>query len=148
MIELADIEARHIALLRRRSLRMLERELAPMGLGPGRYLYLFALYIEDGRSQQTLADMVAADKAAATRALARLEADGYITRIHCTEDRRITRVFLTPAGRGLQPVLESAAIRVNDSLLAPLTPADREQLRTLLRRMVAAEPLRADGREA
>ncbi|MFN9908655.1 MAG: MarR family transcriptional regulator, partial [bacterium] len=78
MIELADIEARHIALLRRRSLRMLERELTPMGLGPGRYLYLFALYIEDGRSQQALAVMVAADKAAATRALERLEADGYV----------------------------------------------------------------------
>jgi DNA-binding MarR family transcriptional regulator len=140
MIELADIEARHIALLRRRSLRMLERELTPMGLGPGRYLYLFALYIEDGRSQQALADMVAADKAAATRALARLEADGYVRRIHCTEDRRITRVFLTPAGRELQPVLESAAIRVNDALVAPLAPADREQLRALLRCMVSAEP--------
>lgn len=138
MIELADIEARYIALLRRRSLRMLERELAPLALGPGRYLYLFALYIEDGRSQQALADIVAADKAAATRALARLESDGYVQRVDCKADRRVTRVFLTPAGRALQPVLESAAIRVNDALVAPLEHADREQLRRILRHLAIA----------
>lgn len=140
MIELADIEARYIALLRRRSLRMLERELAPLGLGPGRYLYLFALYIEDGRSQQALADTVSADKAAATRALARLEADGYVKRVHCTADRRVTRVFLTSTGRELQPVLESAAVRVNDALVAPLESADREHLRRILRHMAIAGP--------
>lgn len=138
MIELADIEARYIAVLRRRSLRMLERELAPLGLGPGRYLYLFALYIEDGRSQQALADMVSADKAAATRALARLEADGYVKRANCCVDRRISRVYLTPAGRDLQPVLETAAIRINDALVAPLAPEDRERLRTLLRTLALA----------
>ena len=138
MIELADIEARYIAVLRRRSLRMLERELAPLALGPGRYLYLFALYIEDGRSQQALADTVAADKAAATRALARLEADGYVRREDCSADRRVTRVFLTPAGRALQPVLESAAMRVNEALVSPLSAADREQLRGILRALALA----------
>jgi DNA-binding MarR family transcriptional regulator len=82
--------------------------------------------------------MVAADKAAATRALARLEADGYVRRKHCTADRRVSRVFLTSEGRALQPVLESAAIRVNDALVAPLPPADREQLRRMLRHMALA----------
>ena len=138
MIELADIEARYIAMLRRRSLRMLERELAPLGLGPGRYLYLFALYIEDGRSQQALADTVAADKAAATRALARLEADGYVVRQACCADRRVVRVFLTPEGRALQPVLETAAMRVNDALVAPLAVEERERLRAMLRTMALA----------
>jgi DNA-binding MarR family transcriptional regulator len=138
MIELADSEARYISILRRRTLRMLERELAPLGLGPGRYLYLFALYFEDGRSQQALADAVSADKAAATRALARLEADGYVRRAACNCDRRVTRVYLTPTGLELQPVLESAAIRVNDALVSPLGQAERAHLRDMLRSMTLA----------
>ena len=40
MIDLADTQARYIAILQRRTIRMLERELAPLRLGPGRYLYL------------------------------------------------------------------------------------------------------------
>lgn len=135
MTELALSELRHVAILHRRSLRALEQRLAPLGLGPGRYLYLFALYLEDGRSQQSLADTVSADKAAATRALARLEADGYVRRAADPLDRRITRVFLTPRGRELRPVLECAAREVNEALLAPIPAAERELLRTLLHRL-------------
>jgi hypothetical protein len=35
-------------------------------------------------------------------------------------------------------VLESAAIRINDALVAPLAPDDREQLRRMLRHMALA----------
>lgn len=135
MTELALSELRHVAILHRRSLRALERRLAPLGLGPGRYLYLFALYLEDGRSQQSLADTVSADKAAATRALARLAADGYVRRAADPLDRRITRVFLTPRGRELRPVLERAAREVNEALLAPIPGSEREVLRRLLHRL-------------
>lgn len=135
MTELALSELRHVAILHRRGLRALERRLAPLGLGPGRYLYLFALYLEDGRSQQSLADTVSADKAAATRALARLESDGYVRRTADTLDRRVTRVFLTPRGRELRPVLESAAREINEALLAPIPAAERDVLRGLLHRL-------------
>ena len=138
MIDLADTQARYIAILQRRTIRMLERELAPLQLGPGRYLYLFALYIEDGRSQQSLANAVSADKAAATRALTRLESDGYVQRTPCVGDRRIIRVHLTPRGRMLREVLERAATRANDTLLATLSTDDRERLRVMLRAMTRA----------
>lgn len=137
MIDLADHEARHIALLYRRMLRELDRELTPLGLGPGRYPYLFALYVEDGRSQQALADAVGTDKAAAARALARLEADGYVRRASDPVDRRVLRAFLTPKGKRLRGVLERAAAATIAALTAPLAPAERAQFRALLRQLNA-----------
>jgi DNA-binding MarR family transcriptional regulator len=138
MIDIADHEARHIALLYRRMLRELDRELAPLGLGSGRYPYLFALYIEDGRSQQALADAVGTDKAAAARTLARLEADGYVRRVADPRDGRALRVFLTRRGKHQRGVLERAAAHAVDALGKPLSASERAQFRALLRTLCAA----------
>jgi len=132
MIDLRDNEARHIALLYRQMLKQLERQLAPLGLGPGRYLYLFALYIEDGRTQQALADAVSSDKAAAARALSRLESDGYIQRLPDPDDRRLVRAWLTPRGRSQRALLERAAADTIEHLTATLSASERRTLKRLL----------------
>ncbi len=135
MIDIAHNEARHLALLHRQMMKELERELAPLELGPGRYLYLFGLYIRDGRKQQELADIIGIDKAAVTRALSRLEQAGYIVRRDDQEDRRATRVYLTPKGRNLQPQLEAAAIDCIETMTATLDTDERTELRRLLAKM-------------
>lgn len=135
MIDLVDNEVRHIAMLYRQLLRQLDRELSPIGLGPGRYAYLFALYIEDGRTQQALADAVGSDKAAAARALARLETDGYIRRAADPLDRRQVRAYLSAKGRGQRAQLERAAANALAALTSGLRDTEREQLRKLLRKM-------------
>ncbi len=139
MIDFREHEARHIAALYRHMLKHLDRELAPHGLGPGRYAYLFALYVEDGRTQQALADAVGADKAAAARALARLEADGYIRRTADPHDRRMVRAFLKPRGRRLRTVLEQAALDSIEGLTKHLDESERRDLKRLLARV--ATPL-------
>jgi DNA-binding MarR family transcriptional regulator len=137
MIDLGDNEARHIAALYRQMLKCLDRELAPHGVGPGRYAYLFALYVEDGRTQQALADAVGADKAAAARALARLENDGYIRRVADPHDRRLMRAYLSARGRRQRPVLEKAACDTIGALTAPLDDAEKRELKRLLARVAA-----------
>lgn len=139
MIELADNEARHIAVLYRRMVKQIDRRLAPMGLGPGRYVYLFQLYLEDGRSQQALADSTSTDKAATARALLRLEADGYVRRVPDPGDRRVVRIFLTPRGKRQRGVLKRATADIIASLTEPLDIAERRQLRELLRKLVGDE---------
>lgn len=132
LTDLARNEARFIALLYRRMTRVLDRELTPLGLGHGRYVYLFGLYNKDGLSQQALADRAGADKAAATRALSRLEADGFITRRRDDCDRRITRVFLSQKGRDIQTKLVAAG-EVSIAELNSYLDADQtEQFRSLL----------------
>jgi DNA-binding MarR family transcriptional regulator len=135
VIDLVNHEARHLALLHRHMLKQLEQELAPLHLGPGRYLYLFSLYIRDGRKQQELADLVGVDKAAATRALSRLERNGYIRRQKDERDGRAIRVYLTPMGRKLRPRLEAAAAAAVESMTRTLEAGEREELRRLLAKM-------------
>lgn len=135
MIDIAHNEARHLALLHRQMMKKLERELAPLELGPGRYLYLFGLYIRDGRKQQELANVIGIDKAAVTRALSRLEQSGYIYRKEDQEDRRATRVYLTQKGRDLQPQLETAAVDCIENMTAALDTDERTELRRLLAKM-------------
>ena len=135
MIDIANSEARHLALLHRQMMKELERELAPLELGPGRYLYLFGLYIRDGRKQQELADIIGIDKAAVTRALSRLEDSGYIRRREDEKDRRATRVYLTSKSRKLRPQLEAAALDCIATMTAVLDTDERTELRRLLAKM-------------
>lgn len=144
MMDLANSEARHLALLYRQLMKLLDRELAPLDLGHGRYLYLFSLYIRGACKQQALADVIGADKAAAARALGRLEAAGYIRRSPDETDRRATRVELTDEGRALQPQLEQAAHKSMESFTAALTGAEKKELRRLLAKV--ASPLIANNR--
>ena len=135
MIDIANSEARYLALLHRHMMKSLEKELAQLELGPGRYLYLFGLYIRDGRKQQELADTIGIDKAAATRALARLEQSGYIRRESDREDRRATRVYLTAKGLKLRPELENAAIGCINRMTAPLEKDERKELHRILAKL-------------
>jgi DNA-binding MarR family transcriptional regulator len=139
MIELHDHEARHIAVLYRQLRKHLDRELAPHGLGHGRHAYLFALMIEDGRTQQALADAAVTDKAAAARTLKCLEADGYVSRRPDPHDRRMVRVFLTARGRRQRALMERAAAATVDALTVALSVEERELFRSLL--AAAARPL-------
>jgi len=134
-MDIANNEARHLVRLYWTMNKLLDRQLAPLELGHGRYLYLFGLYIADGRKQQELADIIGIDKAAVTRALARLEQNGYVRRVADEYDRRVTRVYLTPKGRKLRPTLEAAAQSTIDTLTAPLEESERTTLRNLLSRM-------------
>lgn len=134
-MDVADNEARHLVRLYWVLTRLMDRELAPLDLGHGRYLYLFGLYIADGRKQRELAEIIGTDKAAVTRALVRLERSGYIRRRSDPRDGRVTRVFLTPKGRKLRPRLEAAADNAIEALTEPLDRYEREALRELLARM-------------
>jgi DNA-binding MarR family transcriptional regulator len=137
MIDLANSEARHVALLYRHMMKLLDNELAPLDLGHGRYLYLFSLYVRGGRKQQELADIIGADKAAAARALSRLEAAGYIRRERDPRDGRAMRVYLTPKGAELRPRLEAAAASSIDSFTGVLAADERAEFKRLLAKIAA-----------
>ena len=135
MIDLAHHEARYLALLNRQLMKQLEKELTPLELGPGNYLYLYSLSILDGRKQQELADTIGVDKAAATRALFRLERGGFVRRESDPEDRRATRVYLTDKARQLRPQLEAAAAATTAILNGALDSNEQQELRRLLAKM-------------
>ena len=135
MIDFGHHEARYLALLNRQLMKQLEKELKPLELGPGNYLYLYSLSIVDGRKQQELADIIGVDKAATTRALSRLERDGFVRREADQNDRRVTRVYLTSKARKLRPQLEAAAVTTTTILNGALDSNEQQELRRLLAKM-------------
>lgn len=142
--DMLDNEVRQIYLLRRHALKVLDRELCAHGLGHGTYKYLYALFVEDRRSQQALADRVGDDKAAATRALARLEKLGFIHREPDTEDRRMIVVSLTPSGEALRPEIVAAVGEACHAMTATLEADEAALFRRLLAKAVAGVEVSAN----
>ncbi len=137
MIDIFNNEVRNVALLRRHVIRLLDTELSSHGLGHGSYKYLYALYLEDCRSQQALADVVGDDKAAATRTLTRLEREGFISRQPCPADKRVILVSLSDQGLAVRGVVIAAVASASQAMTHGLTTDEAEQFRALLAKAVA-----------
>jgi DNA-binding MarR family transcriptional regulator len=69
-------------------------------------------------------------------ALNELEAEGYVRRTPDPEDRRRNIITITDAGRTRLDVLETQVTAVQDELLAPLSPAERQNLVELLAKLL------------
>lgn len=135
MVDLAHNMVRHIGILYRYMTRALDIEMAPLGMGAGRFRYLFILYIDEGVSQQEMAFWLQADKAAVARTLAQMEKQGYVRRCNDPDDKRLTRVFLTEKSQALRSTLEAAVERVIGRLTADLRGLERAETDRWLRQM-------------
>jgi DNA-binding MarR family transcriptional regulator len=87
-------------------------------------------------SQNHLGRLAAMDPATIQGVIKRLQQRGFIEREPDPGDRRRMVLRLTPAGRRTVDDLLARTEAVNAELLAPLAPHEREQFRTLLKRIV------------
>ncbi len=138
MIDLADNLVRQIGLLYRAMMKALETETAPLGIGSGRISYLFILYINEGLTQQEMANRLQADKGAVARTLAQLEEQGYVSRRADPSDKRVMRVYLTAKSKALQGDLEQAVERVITRLHEDIDSGDHDIIKVQLRQMLAS----------
>lgn len=82
--------------------------------------------------QGALAEASAVDRSSASDVLARLEARRWTERTADPFDRRTRRVALTLAGRDLLNRVHSPVVRVQERILAPVSPGERNRLVGLL----------------
>ena len=137
MTDILDNAVRHLFLLRRHLLQTLDKALALHGLSHGTYKYLYALYIEDRRSQQAIADRLGDDKGAATRALTRLEDQGLIRREPHPDDKRVVVVSLTSAGNALRQEIVAAVTEASMSMTSGLDASEAATFTRLLAKAVS-----------
>ncbi|MCL6558297.1 MAG: MarR family transcriptional regulator [Firmicutes bacterium] len=135
MIDLRDNTGKYVSVTHRHMLAYMARKMEPLQIGPGQYTYLFALYIEDGQSQQSLSDRMLVDKSATARAINKLEKLGYVQRKPDETDKRFHRIFLTPRGMEIRPQLEAIVEEVQEILLDNLSGEEKGILKMLLQKI-------------
>ncbi len=112
-------------------------EAAAFGVTPVQFAILNALMDSPGQDQVSLAARVAFDAATSGSVIGRLETKGWVRRQADPLDRRRKRLWITPQGRAVALQMKRAATNTQKRLLAPLEAAEREQLTTLLGKLMA-----------
>jgi DNA-binding MarR family transcriptional regulator len=82
--------------------------------------------------QNALCEVLDLDRATMATLLARLEEKGLVRRTTSTTDRRRKHVALTPRGRHTLDLMSPIVDRVQERILAPLSPADRREFARML----------------
>ncbi len=113
------------------------------GLLEGRFLILSLLLESNPEplSHSQLAELSGVTKGNITGLVDALERDGHVKREESGEDRRVTPIALTPAGRRLiEKVLPDHLARIA-GLMGELTPSERKSFVSLLSKVQAAIPI-------
>lgn len=126
-----------IAQLRARLVSALDAESAPHDITAAQWSTLMSIGSGHGRTAAELCRRTSCDTGSMTRMLDRLEEKGLIQRIRSTEDRRAVNIAFTAAGAELFPKLPAIAIRVLNRHLRGFRRDELDQLKNLLRRMLA-----------
>jgi len=95
---------------------------------------------QPGAKQRDIARMSRTSAANVSSLLQGLERRGLVERRTEPGDERSKRVYATPAGAELIDGFDQAMVAADDTILAPLSDAERAQLDVLLRKITSALP--------
>lgn len=112
------------------------------GISMWGYAVLLGLGAEPVYTQSALARQIGADKTRIIPVLDELQREGLIRRDPDPADRRVNLVALTDAGRATRDRVQDDIQRAEESVLAPLTAADRAALLRALRVLYEANRTR------
>jgi len=115
--------------------RLLERRMAPHGVTRGQWYFLRVLWEQDGLSQRELSSRVGMMEPTTVIALRGMEKAGLIRRVRSADDRRVTKVHLTPKARRLRERLLQVSQSVNDQATEGIEPAEVDRIRRFVLRM-------------
>jgi DNA-binding MarR family transcriptional regulator len=115
--------------------RLLEKRIAPHGVTRGQWYFLRVLWEEDGLSQRELSARVGMMEPTTVIALRGMESAGLIRRTRSPQDKRVTRVRLTPKAKRLRARLLRLSQGVNEQGAQGIKAAELDRFRRLIRRM-------------
>ena len=118
-------------LLRIRAHALLEE----IGLYGGQQFVLMALWKEEGITHSELAEQLHVRPATITNALKRMERAGFVERRQDTEDQRVSRVYLTDAGRNIRDAVEGVWRELEGQTFAGFSSEERALLDQFLPRI-------------
>ncbi len=117
---------------------MLAVRLLKLNLYAGQDQLMLALAHLDGQTPSALAADIGVRPPTMTKTIARLQAQGFLTKTESTEDARQAHIFLTEAGRAAIAGIEKAVRKTEKRALEGFDKKDRKQLAKYLRKMSAS----------
>ncbi len=106
--------------------------LEAIGIYRGQPPVLHILHEQDGLTQSELASRLELTPATVTKMLQRLEKAGFVQRQTDAEDQRVSRVYLTEAGRAIQGDVAAALGQLAQESFSDFTLEERVIMRRLL----------------
>jgi len=117
--------------------RLLEKRIAPHGVTRGQWYFLRVLWTQDGLSQRELSARVGMMEPPPVIALRSMEKAGLIRRLRSKDDRRVTRVSLTPKARRIRGDLLDLARGINADANIGIDRKDIAVFRRVIAQMTA-----------
>ena len=115
----------------------LHQRIAPLGVVPGQFAQLLALFEADGQTQRELCEQVGIEQPTMANTLQRMERDGLVRREPDPADGRRARVLLTDRARELEGPLVAAARAVNATATRGLNAPEVAAVLAALTRIIA-----------
>ena len=106
-----------------------------IGLYRGQQFVLCALWEEEGLTHSALADRLHVHPATVTNALKRMERSGFLERRPDPDDQRVSRVYLTEAGRDIRAAVERIWTELEQQTFEGFSEEERDALEAYLERI-------------
>jgi len=130
-----DYISRWFSVFHRLYLSYVYEGLREYDIGSGQIMFLLELYYCDGISQEELSSYLSIDGANTTRAIKKLEDEGYVIRKQDEKDKRIKRIYLTEKALEIKPKILGLIDEWENILLGKLTKVERQVLRYILKKI-------------
>ena len=114
----------------------MNNELKKYNIGIGQIYFLKKLRDKDGMNQEHLAESLNFSKATSTRAIKKLELEGYIVRKKDNIDKRAYNVFITKKGKKLMNIFRNISSDWTDILLTGFTENEKELFINFLKKTI------------
>ncbi|WP_017811257.1 MULTISPECIES: MarR family winged helix-turn-helix transcriptional regulator [Paenibacillus] len=104
-------------------------------LTKGQYLYLVRICEQPGIIQEKLAEMIKVDRTTASRAIQKLETNGFIEKREDPHNKKVKRLFPTARGEQVYPFIKRENDYSNSVALEGLSEQETELIHDLLRKV-------------
>ena len=106
--------------------------LEELGLHTGQEMFLSCLWEQDGLTQTELCERLGVQPATVCKMLERLHTAGLVASQKDVQDGRVSRVYLSAAGKNLQDAVGSTWLELERQTFAHMSPEEKMLFRRLL----------------
>ncbi|MGE5703590.1 MAG: MarR family winged helix-turn-helix transcriptional regulator [Clostridia bacterium] len=128
-----ESHGQYISAIYRHMQILISAELAPFRIGSGQYIFLMAVAFQQPITQKALSEKLLIDKTTTAKAIAKLEAEGYVRRKADPTDNRYHLLYLTDSGREVVPKVQEALARVKNKTRKGISDEEYDLLVNLLK---------------